>query len=211
MSGATTMPIIIAVAFYFSFAPLFIKVQAGLVFLIMFAILFFIGDTLSIDGETARMIEHLRVWIWDNGFANLIGGSGNATVEDLSNFSILESFGTRDWIFGRGELITPEISSLLYTDVGYLQILYSGGLILSALLYFWFLLIFVRLIKHTNRAFTNELISKLGRGMPYVLFFSFFIGHMKLRIFEMNEATRFLLVLTSFLGAVKIRNGVEID
>jgi hypothetical protein len=194
------LPIIITIIFYLAFASIATKLRASFTMILTIFLLFSIGGVFSVDSDPGTIIDHWKIWIWDEGFASLYGDNGSSTVNDLSNFSILQTFNARDWIFGRGDLVTPEISTSLYTDVGYLQTLYAGGLILSFLLYLFFILFFTRLIKGINMLYEKKIIPKLGIYIPYILIFSFFLGHFKLRIFEINEATKFLFLLTTFIS-----------
>ncbi|GAA4012830.1 hypothetical protein GCM10022212_03320 [Actimicrobium antarcticum] len=198
------LPIGIALAFYFVFAPFVTKIRGIFIFCSIIFILFILVNFFGINGDFGPIIDHLIIWIWNEGFSSFYSDSGSPTFNDLSNFSILQSFNFQDWVFGRGALITPEISSILYTDVGYLQILYAGGLILSFLLYLFFGLIFICLIKNINILYEKKVIPKLGVYISYIFIISFFLGHLKLRIFEMNEATKFLFLLTTFVSVKNV-------
>ncbi len=143
-------------------------------------------------------IDFLKEWVIDDGVYSFFSEEGSATIKDLSNFQIFSNISIPDLMFGRGDILDPETNPDLYTDVGYIQILYTGGLILSLLLYTLFILFARRLIYVIRTLCAKKTIPQLFIYFPYIMCTSFLIGHGKLRIFEMNEATRFLFLLISF-------------
>lgn len=158
----------------------------------------YVFSMLDVDGKVADLVEFFGKWVIDEGFASLYSQQGSETLKDLSNFQIISDFSFLDFVFGRGDILVPENGNL-YTDVGYMQILYTGGLLLSFSLYGLFVLFARRLIKYVRVLCLKGLTPKAFIYFPFVVCISFLIAHAKLRIFEMNEATRFVLLIISLL------------
>lgn len=157
---------------------------------------FYVFSMFDVGEKVSDLVEFFGQWVIDDGFASLYSQQGSETVKDLSNFQILSDFGFSDFVFGRGGILVPENGNL-YTDVGYMQILYTGGLLLSFSLYALFVLFAMRLIKYVRVLRIKGVIPKVFIYFPFVVCISFLIAHGKLRIFEMNEATRFILLIIS--------------
>lgn len=201
------IPLFIGPLIYFLFSGVQgIKNIAGsalIIILIFYAVSFFdLGD------QIVALIEFFRKWVIEDGFSSLFSQQGSETVKDLSNFKILSDFSVSDFIFGRGDILIPEKGDL-YTDVGYMQTLYIGGLVLSFSLYTLFILFAKRLIHVIRLLCARGVISKVFVYFPLVICVSFLIGHAKLRIFEINEATRFLLLIISFfIGLLEVHYSI---
>ena len=190
------IPLLLGLIIYISISGIHgLKKIVSLV-MVIFMIFYLLSFFDSSDQIDTR-IEFFKSWVIEDGFSSLNSQQGSQTVDDLSNFKILSEFNIIDFVFGKGDILVPEKGDL-YTDVGYLQILFNGGLVLSFLLYSIFFLFAKQLVNAVRG------VSELGlipRNFGYFTFFicvSFVVGHAKLRIFEINEATRFLLLIISF-------------
>lgn len=190
------VPLLVGILIYLSVSSAQdIKKAAGValtISLVLYALSFFDAS----DQIEAR-IEFFKKWVVDEGILSFFSQEGSGTVRDLSNFQILSDFSFLDFIFGRGDILIPENGDM-YTDVGYMQTLYTGGLILSFSLYALFIFFIKRLIDVTRTLCAKGTIPQTFIYFPLVIGISFVIGHGKLRIFEINEATRLLLLVISF-------------
>ena len=189
------IPIFIGLSFYviFNGKPGVIKIASmALIIITIVSIIGFFNASEQLNDR----IEFFGKWILDDGFSSINSREGSETLGDLSNYRILGAFTPFDFMFGRGDILTPK-AGILYTDVGYMQILYTGGLTLSILLYCIFYLFARRLAKLSYILSKKEIIPHSFIYYPPVLYIAFIIGHYKLRIFEINEASRFLLLLIS--------------
>lgn len=149
--------------------------------------------SISFDNVFIEKIEFFQKWVLEDGFASFFSDDGSKLLKDLSNLEILEKFNFIDYIFGKGIILNPEYEE--YNDIGYLQILFNGGIILSFSLYLFFYLIIYNLYNGVKQIkFDRSLLYFL----PAVFYLALLIGNLKLRIFEINEATRFLFLLVSY-------------
>jgi hypothetical protein len=205
--------ILIAVNARLAFVPLIISILSylvlnrniqiikSLVFYSILITLLFIGLSYIDFGDdiTAR-VQLLRSWIFEEGFLTIGSSQGNVTLSALSNYQILSNFDIVDFLFGRGSLLVPEQREL-YTDVGYLQTLFTGGILLLVSLLSLFSMLIWKLAKNIEQYQIKTHISKILKYYPYLFALALLIGHYKLRIFEMNETTRLLLLLISIFMA----------
>lgn len=150
--------------------------------------------------ETAARIQFLRSWIFEEGFLSFGSSQGSATLGDLSNYQILSKFDNVDFVFGRGALLVPEQVEL-YTDVGYMQTLFTGGILLLVSLLSLFTMLIWKLAKYIQKYQMRAQISKTLKYYPYLFALAILIGHYKLRILEINETTKLLLLLISIFMA----------
>lgn len=194
------IPIIIGILMYL-FTSGLNGVKKIVIISVTFLSLIYAVSTLDVSSEVQARVDFIKKWVLDEGFSSLSSPGKSSTIKDLSNFSIISDFNTFDFMIGRGNLLSP-LNGDLYTDVGYMQILFTGGFALSFVLYSLFGLFIIKLIRNINKLIFNKVIPKNYIYFPVVISLSFLIGHGKLRIFEMNEATRFLLLLTSFFIAL---------
>lgn len=149
--------------------------------------------------ETEARFSYLKSWILDEGFLSFFKEKGSHTIQDLKNYQIFSEFNFLDYLFGRGELLVPK-NEKIYNDVGYIQTLYSGGILLSLGLYVFFFRNVIRLRKLLRDASLGSGIPKNMKFLPLLFGLSLFLGHYKLRIFEINEATKLLFLLVCFFG-----------
>ncbi|MEN8134162.1 MAG: hypothetical protein ABFS18_01320 [Thermodesulfobacteriota bacterium] len=206
---AITVFILIALNARIGFIPLFIGLLIYIVFsgvqgikriassALIIVFIFYLLSFFEAGDQFDDLVKYFRKWVIEDGFSSFFSQEGSETVKDLANFQILSDFSFSDFIFGRGDILVPEKENL-YTDVGYIQTLYTGGLILSLSLYTLFILFAKRLIDVVRTLCAKGIISQIFIYFPLVICVSFLIGHVKLRIFEINEATRFLFLLVSF-------------
>ena len=166
---------------------------------------FYVFSFFDAGEKVADLAEFFSKWVIEDGFSSLYSQQGSETLKDLSNFQILSNFSFLDFVFGRGDILVPENGNL-YTDVGYMQILYTGGLLLSFSLYALFILFAKRLIKYVRILRLKGMVPKVFIYFPFVVCISFLIAHSKLRIFEMNEATRFVLLVISLFMAYSAKS-----
>lgn len=174
---------------------------------LIIGLIFYISSVFDAGEKIADLVEFFGKWVIDDGFASLYSQQGSETIKDLSNFQIISDFSFLDFVFGRGGILVPENGSL-YTDVGYIQILYTGGFLLSFSLYALFIFFAMRLIKCVRVLRVKGVLPKVFTYFPFVVCISFLIAHGKLRIFEMNEATRFILLVISLFMAFSGRASV---
>lgn len=190
------VPLIISI---FSYVVLNRNSQAikSVVFYSILVALLLIGlSYIHFGEETAIRVQFLRSWIFEEGFLSIGSSQGNATLGDLSNYKILSNFNIVDFVFGRGTLLIPEKVDL-YTDVGYLQTLFTGGILLLVALLSLFSMLIWKLAKNIEKYQIKAQISKTLKYYPYLFALALLIGHYKLRILEINETTKLLLLLIS--------------
>lgn len=189
------VPIFIGILFYIAFngMPGIIKIISVALIILFSAISI---NFINASDEFVDRIVFFKKWIIDDGFSSINSKEGSETLKDLSNYEILSSFSFVDFVFGRGDILTPKAGDL-YTDVGYMQTLYTGGLVLSVLLYSIFFLLARRLTVLSKFLSQKRIIPHSFIYYPPVLFIAFLIGHFKLRIFEINEASRFVILIIS--------------
>jgi hypothetical protein len=176
------------------------KLKKAIIPILFFIIFIYILNFVDFGYKTNARLQYMKDWVLNEGFLSFFNKEGSQTIHDLSNYNILSQLGLKDWILGHGVILTPEAGGL-YTDVGYLQTLYTGGLILSGLLYTLFCLFFYRLHKLIHRTFLESETSDNLQLFSYIFAFSLAIGHYKLRGFELTESTKFLFLLISFFMA----------
>lgn len=167
---------------------------------LIIGLILYLFSFIDASEKVSDLMEFFTKWVIEDGFSSLYSQQGSETVKDLSNFQILSNFSFLDFVFGRGYILVPENGNL-YTDVGYMQILYTGGLLLSFSLYALFILFAKRLLKYARILRLKGVVPKVFIYFPFVVFISFLIAHGKLRVFEMNEATRFVLLVISMFMA----------
>ena len=200
--------ILIAVNARVAFVPLIISILSYLVLsrnlqIIKSFVFYSILITLLLIGlsyidfgdETTARVQFLRSWIFEEGFLSIGSSQGNATLGDLSNY-----FDIVDFLFGRGALLVPERADL-YTDVGYLQTLFTGGILLLVQLLSLFSMLIWKLAKNIEKYQIKTQISTTLKYYPYLFALALLIGHYKLRIYEINETTKLLLLLISIFMA----------
>jgi len=158
-------------------------------------------SALNLGGEFEARVKFLKGWVIDEGFLNLFGDKEGNTMSFLNNFNIFSQFSIKDFLIGRGELLIPE-NQQLYNDVGYIQILYTGGLLLSGLLYGLFGVFLARLRQLIRKTTAMGLVPWKMRYFPIVCIISMYVAHYKLRFFELNEAVQFLFLQIAFLSAL---------
>jgi len=194
------VPLIISILAYLVLNLNFQMVK-GVVFYSILITLLFIGlSYIDFGDETMARAQFLRSWIFDEGFLSIGSSQGSATLRDLSNYQILSKFDIVDLFFGRGTLLVPEQGDL-YTDVGYLQTLFTGGILLLVPLLSLFSMLIWKLAKNIEKYQIKTESSKALKYYPYLFALALLIGHYKLRIFEVNETTKLLLLLISIFMA----------
>jgi hypothetical protein len=150
--------------------------------------------------EMTARVQFLISWILDKGGFLTIGSSQGVIRSGLSNYRILSNFDSVDFLFGRGSLLVPGQGEL-YTDEGYLQTLFTGGILLLVPLVSLFSMLIWELAKNIEKYQIKTQISKTLKCYPYLFASALLIGHYKLRILEINETTRLLLLLISIFMA----------
>jgi hypothetical protein len=163
--------ILIAVNARLAFVPLIISILSYLVlnrniqiikslafYSIMITLLFIGLSYIDFGDDITARVQLLRSWIFEEGFLTIGSSQGNVTLSDLSNYQILSNFDIVDFLFGRGSLLVPEQREL-YTDVGYLQTLFTGGILLLVSLLSLFSMLIWKLAKNIEKHISQRFLN----------------------------------------------------
>jgi hypothetical protein len=194
------VPLIISILSYLVLSRNLQIIKSFVFYSILITLLLIGLSYIDFGDETTARVQFLRSWIFEEGFLSIGSSQGNATLGDLSNYQILSNFDIVDFLFGRGALLVPERADL-YTDVGYLQTLFTGGILLLVQLLSLFSMLIWKLAKNIEKYQIKTQISTTLKYYPYLFALALLIGHYKLRIYEINETTKLLLLLISIFMA----------